>query len=467
MSEDLALPLRSAPKARPTTGLLSDDAARLIQARIDGEWLHPVHDLERDDEHQAREWSGIPAWERVIAIAGNKAFGGLKRGLALGRAGLYHEHDPERERFGFQSWEHVAAHGADSSTDTFHKNHCRVGAVIYDLTIPADQQRALCDLVNEICDLIDPPTIGRAPIPEPRQLPRPSTLTDVAAAFADDASTYVSPDIPRRKERNARKTTDIPDAEEMTVLIDLTVLGSAKNALVLSESGLYYNDSAHTDVPRHIAWSVVAGTKITTSKSRIDVGGTTLSLIVDAERVADLLHLMAAFCTESRYLARQLPQQIRDDGQGTMTRAASADELAASVWRITSGRKGFLVAPDIPEIEEQFAREAVQVPETEQVIALLCNKYDGSAEDLSYTVLTAAGIYYRDSKEEPPVFESWHDVSLNGVEKIDLHMAGSNSGYPVRFVVTGSLRIFIGYQRASWKDVASVVAFTARRATGT
>jgi hypothetical protein len=111
------------------------------------------------------------------------------------------------------------------------------------------------------------------------------------------ASICVTPDIPTEKMRNARKACEMPGGEKALALIDFTIFGSAKNALIFGEHAVYYHNVGHYTVK----YSTLRGRDITASFGSIKLGdGPDLSLsgATDdgylAHVIAELLRQIAA-----------------------------------------------------------------------------------------------------------------------------------------------------------------------------
>lgn len=80
-----------------------------------------------------------------------------------------------------------------------------------------------------------------------------SKLRDVCLHYKDAAPEYYIDPIPEKKINNARESLNIPFDVEIFALIDLTVFGSAKNALTVTVNGLYWKsiDDWH---PVFLSW---------------------------------------------------------------------------------------------------------------------------------------------------------------------------------------------------------------------
>ncbi len=80
----------------------------------------------------------------------------------------------------------------------------------------------------------------------------------VLAALADVGQhddLFVLPNIPPAKLANARRTCKVPADDEVLGLIDLTVFGSASDALLLGRQALYYHNDAGTPEDHLLPWA--------------------------------------------------------------------------------------------------------------------------------------------------------------------------------------------------------------------
>jgi hypothetical protein len=80
-----------------------------------------------------------------------------------------------------------------------------------------------------------------------------SILRAICTRYKDCAPEYHIEPIPERKEKNARESLKIPLSEQIAALIDFTVFGSASDALVAAESGLYWKNISDS-TPHRLTW---------------------------------------------------------------------------------------------------------------------------------------------------------------------------------------------------------------------
>jgi hypothetical protein len=72
------------------------------------------------------------------------------------------------------------------------------------------------------------------------ELSRGQLLKLLEVVPVDSKHVYKWPSIPPEREKNARAAAGVPPDENIALLVDLTASGSAKDALLLGERGLYY-----------------------------------------------------------------------------------------------------------------------------------------------------------------------------------------------------------------------------------
>ena len=65
---------------------------------------------------------------------------------------------------------------------------------------------------------------------------------EIAKQFTKLSSVYVEPQIPRKKIANAMAAAQVPADQTVYILFDYTIWGSAKDCLVATQIGIYYNN---------------------------------------------------------------------------------------------------------------------------------------------------------------------------------------------------------------------------------
>lgn len=73
------------------------------------------------------------------------------------------------------------------------------------------------------------------------------------------SSLYLSPNIPEKKLRNARKFCEVPDEEDVLALVDCTVFGSASDALLFGAKHVFFrNFIAQNGRPGRLPYGTLA-----------------------------------------------------------------------------------------------------------------------------------------------------------------------------------------------------------------
>lgn len=112
----------------------------------------------------------------------------------------------------------------------------------------------------------------------------PEKLREICEKYNGDGY-YCGKAIPFKKLLNAKANLGVPEGDEVFALIDCTVLGSAKDAIMVSSSGLYAKNIAES--PQSYSWEVLRDLSVSGSNDgiitknivfangqKIDCGGT-------------------------------------------------------------------------------------------------------------------------------------------------------------------------------------------------
>ena len=78
-------------------------------------------------------------------------------------------------------------------------------------------------------------------------------IKNICDQYKDCAPEYYTVPIPEKKANNARASLNIPHGDQIFALVDFTVFGSAKDAMVVTESGLYWKGIADPAVS--LSWN--------------------------------------------------------------------------------------------------------------------------------------------------------------------------------------------------------------------
>ena len=107
----------------------------------------------------------------------------------------------------------------------------------------------------------------------PIQLPV-AQLIELLSPF-QEVELHVSPEIPEKAARNARKALKVPQDEPIVALVDLAWFAAGENALVVTDRAIHHRKLASE---AHIPFDDLPGRKIKLDGSYIDVGDHSLGI---------------------------------------------------------------------------------------------------------------------------------------------------------------------------------------------
>lgn len=131
-------------------------------------------------------------------------------------------------------------------------------------------------VAEQVCQaylLPDPGSPGG--VREPR-IPSASEIVEILRRFEIPTGFYVAPAIPEAKAATARASCGVPPNERVLGLVDLTLWGSAKEALVFGEAGFYFRGTSggaagtvrYDEFPS-VVFRCVTATEIDVGSSRV------------------------------------------------------------------------------------------------------------------------------------------------------------------------------------------------------
>jgi hypothetical protein len=101
----------------------------------------------------------------------------------------------------------------------------------------------------------------------------PEEILGIVTTIHPNSSLYVTGSIPEKKLANARMTCAADPDEEILALLDCTVFGSAKDAVLFGERNIYYfNAVASVERPGCVAYRDLAGRSITANGFEVSLG---------------------------------------------------------------------------------------------------------------------------------------------------------------------------------------------------
>lgn len=133
--------------------------------------------------------------------------------------------------------------------------------------------------------------------PPSLELTREEILTTVSEMLGGDPSLYRIGSIPEKKLGNARQTCAADPDDEILALLDCTVFGSAKDAVLFGARCLYYfNAVASDERPGRVAYSELPARSFTVNGFEVSLGeGPPCNLAgggISTERFVALLHAL-------------------------------------------------------------------------------------------------------------------------------------------------------------------------------
>jgi hypothetical protein len=115
-----------------------------------------------------------------------------------------------------------------------------------------DNNQVVLQLLNELKALSEGELDDLQPCETSDRLDLMS-LWDVCNNYRGSASEYYLDPIPEKKVNNARESLHIPPAERLVALIDFSVFGSAKDAMVVTGIGLYWKNGMD-QTTKNLSW---------------------------------------------------------------------------------------------------------------------------------------------------------------------------------------------------------------------
>jgi hypothetical protein len=235
------------------------------------------------------------------------------------------------------------------------------------------------------------------------------SLRAVCNQYRGSAPAYYLEPIPEKKATNAHENLHIPLTENIIALIDFTLFGSAKNAMVVTESGLYWKDD-NDKYPFSISWAKLRHCKLSEAKGthakNIKFGdGLQMNLLGTGPLGEDGNHVVIQLLNDLKALAESVPEDQRI--------LVISDGLDLSLlWDVCNRYRGsaseYYLDP-VPEKRVNDARESLNVPFAEHIVALINFSSFGSAKNAM--VVTESGLYWKSLGNTSSTSLSWDQVS--------------------------------------------------------
>lgn len=94
-----------------------------------------------------------------------------------------------------------------------------------------------------------PHSMGKTTFPTVAAEPAQEKILETLKGFQPQAGLHVHPRVPEMKLKNALERCRVHPMETVMAMIDCTVFGSAKNAMVFTNGGIYYSNDVMASVP--------------------------------------------------------------------------------------------------------------------------------------------------------------------------------------------------------------------------
>ncbi|MBN1459191.1 MAG: DUF4339 domain-containing protein [Armatimonadetes bacterium] len=192
----------------------------------------------------------------------------------------------------------------------------------------------------------------------------PDQLRSICRKYSGRPDYYSGGDIPTNKLMNAKKSLRIPGTEDVYAVIDCTVFGSAKDAIVVAASGIYAKNTDSSG-PQYFSWKELAELNILSSRESLTVmevvfsNGRKLNCVGQTMGVNDgIIPLLNDLLGVLRAAEESMDWFVVADGaqQGPYSRKALKQMVtdgvivpaATSVWR--DGMPSWVPMHTIPEL---------------------------------------------------------------------------------------------------------------------
>ena len=220
-------------------------------------------------------------------------------------------------------------------------------------------------------------------------------LKEVLGYFEESTDLYLHPNIPAKKEANARNKCAIPAEETLWGLIDCTVFGSAKNCLVFATQAIdFHNDWAATQPGAFKIPYQEFPSKSFSILDEYEISlGTPHSLNMSGSSCdkAILVNLLQTLRTRVLMLLELYPSEPSAADQET-TDPNGLESLILTFLHQLPRIPAFYIQGNIPETKRRNAWTSCQLPENEKMLALLDSTVFGSAKNC--LVIGTLGIYF-------------------------------------------------------------------------
>eukprot|EP00184_Porphyridium_aerugineum_P006450 CAMPEP_0184694440 /NCGR_PEP_ID=MMETSP0313-20130426/2398_1 /TAXON_ID=2792 /ORGANISM="Porphyridium aerugineum, Strain SAG 1380-2" /LENGTH=445 /DNA_ID=CAMNT_0027152735 /DNA_START=12 /DNA_END=1349 /DNA_ORIENTATION=- len=219
-------------------------------------------------------------------------------------------------------------------------------------------------------------------------------LLESLKSFQGSLGLYVYPNIPKAKLSNASTSCQVQQGDTILAVLDCTILGSAKNCLVVGVQGIYIHNDWWARQPGRffVPYDELNDLDVSSTAFEIVIGKT-YSVAVSGcpmpkREIVTLLRSVKNIANSSMQIRSPQPFSVKPSRE---------DELLQTI-RLFQGNPDLYIVPTIPESKLAKATESYKVSPDETVLALLNCSVFGSAKN--GMIIGLNGIYYHNDAWE-------------------------------------------------------------------
>ena len=225
-------------------------------AAADGVYVYP--DLPANKIENAIQTSKIPPYEEILGLVDCTVFGSAKDCMVFGIKGIYFHNPgstlPEQGMVPYEDLSRQSIQVLKNNTIDLGEDRCfNCSGSLYTVHNLCALLQALQPVLLEVlfgetipADVEETGGDTPASLPPAETKPLKDGIREILKNALPQDGLHVAPDIPGKKYRNAIEACNILPTTLMLGLVDCTVMGSAKNAMVFCEDGIYFHNGFET-----------------------------------------------------------------------------------------------------------------------------------------------------------------------------------------------------------------------------